>query len=128
MFKFLVFAGRAQGLNPAEFEAAYESKYVPKLKELSGDKFPLGYARRYIHRTDAGDATVLFGNQSDFVFDLLVEFTFADKDAFTAFTSIYQAPETVAALGEAEKGIVEASKYVAVVVGSSFDTVNGKDA
>lgn len=131
-YKILYFAYRKPGTTPADFRAHYEEKHMPKIKQMTGQHFPLSHVRRYIHRTLADPAstnndgasernphtpaTVLSGTQAEFDYDAIVEMTFEDEDAFKAFCGILQIPENAKWVAEDEETFLDRQKQPPVVV------------
>lgn len=105
---------------------------MTKIKEMTGQHFPLSHERRYIHRTSIDSAktsndeplernlntpaTVLSGSQADFDYDALVEMTFEDEEAFKAFYGILMEPENAKWIAEDEEKFMDRKKQPPVVV------------
>ncbi|CAN8098163.1 unnamed protein product [Discula destructiva] len=131
-YRVLYLAYRKPGTTPADFRAHYDEKHMPKIKEMTGPRFPLSHVRRYIHRTpltlsgdpaeDATDrnasypATLLSGAQADFDYDALVEMTFEDEAGFQAFYGILMEPENAKWIADDEETFLDRAKQPPVVV------------
>ncbi|WYZ38313.1 hypothetical protein EsH8_III_000227 [Colletotrichum jinshuiense] len=111
--KMLLFARRRQDLTPTEFHDYYENTHMPLLRNLSGDVFPLSHNRSYVIR-DAPDfsATVVLGEQADFVFDSMAILTWKDKAHFDATFAVYGDDNVGKKIAEDEKNFIEWGKAV----------------
>lgn len=124
-FKILIFAHRKQGTTPAQFRDHYENKHMPLVKELTGAQFPLSHVRRYLHRTEDGEATpatLLKGKQSDAAFDVVSEVTFEDEKALQTFYEILQRPENAERMKEDGLAFQDGDKATVVVLGEVNST------
>lgn len=130
-YRILFFAFRKPGTTPAQFRTHYEENHMTKIKEMTGQHFPLSHVRRYIHRTSVASvspdngaternantpATILSGTQADFDYDAIVEMTFEDEEAFQAFYGILKEPENAKWIADDEETFLDRTKLPPVVV------------
>lgn len=131
-YKILFLAYRKPGTSPAQFRTHYEQNHMTKIKEITGQHFPLTHLRRYIQRTSIAPAnnhnaeasernsstpaTILSGSQADFDYDALVEMTFEDEEAFKTFYRILMEPENAKWIAEDEEKFLDRKKQPPVVV------------
>ncbi|OTA92589.1 hypothetical protein M434DRAFT_396357 [Hypoxylon sp. CO27-5] len=117
-FSILFLASRKAGTTPEVFKAHYENTHIPLLKQVAGASFPQSHTRHYIHRAE-GQAHVLLGTQGDFDYDVVVELTFADQEAFKAYTAATHSGENGAKISADEDSFLDRSKSRAVILGST---------
>ncbi|ROT36435.1 hype protein [Sodiomyces alkalinus F11] len=118
--KMLLFGRRRQDLTPAEFRDYYENQHMPLLRNLSGDVFPLSHERSYVQRLGPDfAASVVLGEQDDFLYDSMAILTWRDMAHFQATFTLYGDDNVGKAIEEDEAMFTEWGKAVLVQVQAS---------
>lgn len=127
-FAIIYLAYRKPGTSPAHFRAHYDNNHMPKIKQITGQLFPLSHVRKYVHRTTNATgivgtdrnpdtpATLLSGVQADFDYDAIVEMTFEDEAAFQAFYGVLREPGNAEWIARDEEIFLDRAKTPPVVV------------
>lgn len=123
-FQVILFVWRKPGLSPADFKTYWETKHVPLVKELTGDKFPNSHTRHYIQRSavpggadnTSWPAAVMLGEQSDFDYDAWAVLDFDSKEAFEAMFAKISEKDAAERLGADEEAFLDRGKRRVVFV------------
>ncbi|KAM5372123.1 hypothetical protein ACJZ2D_007656 [Fusarium nematophilum] len=129
-YNVLMLAYRKPTLSPKEFYHHYETIHIPLVKSLAGASFPLSHTRRYIQRSEAKEqeggypALLLSGSQQDFDYDVMIELSFEDEEAFHRFGRTMGEPDVQTAVAEDCGRFMDQDRSKAVVLGS-VETTGG---
>ncbi|WAO92368.1 EthD domain-containing protein [Fusarium falciforme] len=127
-YHVLMLAYRKPTLSPKEFYHHYETIHIPLVKSLAGVNFPLSHTRRYIQRSGAKEqegefpALLLSGSQQDFDYDVMIELSFEDEEAFYRFGRTMGEPDVQAAVADDCAKFMDQNRSKAVVLGSIQST------
>ncbi|KAI0096665.1 EthD domain-containing protein [Nemania sp. FL0031] len=129
----LVYLSRKPGTTPEQFRDYYVNSHLPFFRQLAGPHVPALHTQLYIHRTTtSGDgntprnastpATVFFGTQADFDFDVLVTLEFKDVATFQAHYEFMMQPDIAAKIAADEERFLDRSQTRAVLLGEVIET------
>lgn len=77
--RLLVLTARCPDLTPDQYKDHYQNVYIPLLRRLLGDAFPLTQERNYIPRSADGSVEALIGT-GDGAYDCITVSVFADAE------------------------------------------------
>lgn len=88
-FTVILFISRPQNLNPAAFKHEYESNYLPILKSIVGNDFPLSHTRHYVEPDHTYQQPPYFSighsNQAATHHEVVTVYTFINKGHWIRF-------------------------------------------
>ncbi|KAF5510265.1 hypothetical protein CGCS363_v003718 [Colletotrichum siamense] len=104
VFTSMVLACRKDVISHDEFERRYEQHLV-LVEQLCGNAMPLKHTRYYPQHGGADDKPiVLFGNNKEMKYDVIVTIEFEDEAAWQKFGAILSEPEAAAKIAADEDG------------------------
>ncbi|GAW11673.1 hypothetical protein ANO14919_010210 [Xylariales sp. No.14919] len=129
----LVFLSRKPGTTPEEFRNYYAGSHMPWFRELAGSHFPVRHIQRYIHRTEgpinygntqrnpSTPATIFFGSQAEFDYDVVVTLEYKDAAHFEASYKFIQQPDIAAKVAADEERFLDRGRTRCVVLGEIIE-------
>ncbi|KAJ8107499.1 hypothetical protein ONZ43_g6714 [Nemania bipapillata] len=132
-YSILCYLSRKAGTTPEQFKDYYTGSHLPLYRRLAAPYLPARHTQLYIHRTTAAGegntprnpstpASVFFGAQADFDFDVIVTLEFKDYAAFQAHHEFLQQPDIQAQIAEDEERFLDRSQTRAVRLGEIIET------
>ncbi|KAF2106905.1 hypothetical protein BDV96DRAFT_606943 [Lophiotrema nucula] len=92
-FTIAAFITRKPELSPTDFQAAYEDKHLPLLKDVVGNAYPQTVTRNYVKRAKADPAGLkplsFTGSEETFGYDLVSFLQFEDEPKAQEFQKKY---------------------------------------
>ncbi|KAJ8131277.1 hypothetical protein O1611_g2347 [Lasiodiplodia mahajangana] len=132
-YSILCYLSRKPGTTPEQFKDYYNGSHMPFFRQLAGPHNPSRHIQQYIHRTNAapGDgntprnastpASVFFGTQADFDYDVVVTLEFKDAATFQAHLEHIQQPDIAAKIAADEERFLDRSQTRAVLLGEVIE-------
>ncbi|KAF2007135.1 hypothetical protein P154DRAFT_481166 [Amniculicola lignicola CBS 123094] len=122
------FMSRLPTLSHADFKHCLETQYIPLLKSIVGEEFPLSYTRHYIDYEANPHGNIKAMEEGEAAFDAIGVLTFADKAHLERFSRRAGEGDNGGRLRECKRSWMEVEAMRGWVVGETRSTGrDGKD-
>ncbi|KAF2019248.1 hypothetical protein BU24DRAFT_115377 [Aaosphaeria arxii CBS 175.79] len=127
---FVQLVSRKEGLTLQEFKRHQEEIFVPLVKRVCGDLFPVSWTRRYLAESEheaqrkpgaLGLPRLLVGRKEDVGWDCLGEMRFSDELHFQQFFALVNEKGPAEALLDEESRFSDVTKLKFIVMESTTD-------